>query len=319
MTSLLRAALLAALASCRREGRPPPPPAARPAVARNVVAPAPPPAPAAAPAAPRRAEFAVIERSPWAALAAGARWSKATIRLTPAPDGAHPGEGVRTLLWVVARLEVARVEVAVERTPTDRLEPHAERARDAILVTDSGFFEPDYAPSGVVISCGRALHGPGPRGGSGVLALGASLAAVVPVDTRDGGTFEHDGGVTTAVQCGPRLVEAGGAPGVFRHDGRFAARTVACLRDGGRTLDVVATWDVDDGLRGPELYDLASLLAGPSPTGDAGGCEVALNLDGGPSTGLFLRDVAGEGRTVFRHAPLRPTPWAIVVRPRATR
>jgi len=272
-----------------------------------------------APSPPRRAGLVVLERSPWAELAPGARWSKATVRLTPAPDPAHPGEAPRTLLWVVARLDPARVELAVERTPGDRLEPFAERARDAVLVTDSGFFEPDYAPSGVVISCGRAVHGPGPRGGSGVLALGAALAAVVPVDTRDGGTFAHDGGVTTAVQCGPRLVEAGGAPGVHRHDGRFAARTVACVRDGGRTLDVIAAWDVEDGLRGPELYDLASALAGPSPVGDPVGCEAALNLDGGPSTGVFLRDVAGGGRTVFRHAPLRPTPWAIVARPRAPR
>lgn len=318
MTARLALLLSLSLPACRRESAPPRAAPSRPPDARS--APSAPASPAPdAPPAPRRAEFAVLERTPWAELAPGARWAKATVRLTPAPDRAHPDAAPRTLAWVVARLDVARVELSVERTPGDRLEPHAERTRDAVLVTDSGFFEPDYAPSGVVLSCGRPVHGPGPRGGSGVLALTAAGAAVVAVDTRDGGTFEHDGGVTTAVQCGPRVVEAGGAPGVFRHDGRFAARTVACVRDGGRTLDVIATWDTDDGLLGPELYDLATVLAGPSPVGDAVGCEAALNLDGGPSTGIFLRAVGAGGAMAFGRAPMRPTPWAIVARLRAER
>jgi uncharacterized protein YigE (DUF2233 family) len=309
---LLRVALLIALASCRRDARraPASPPRARPD-APLAARPA-----ADAPAAPRRAELTVVDRTPWAELAPGVRWAKATLRLAPSPDPVHPDAAPRTLLWVVTRLEVARVEVSVERSPDDAIEALAERARSAVLVTDSGFFEPDNDPSGVVISRGRTLHGAGPRGGSGVLAFAGDRVAVVPVDTRDGGTFAHDGAVTTALQCGPRVVDPGARPGIYRHDGRFAARTVACVREEGRVLDVVTTWDVDDGLRGPELYDLATVLAGPSPLGDASGCEAALNLDGGPSTGLYLRDQSSGGRTVFRHAPLGPTPWGLVVRPR---
>jgi len=312
MTPSVRVALLVALASCR-DGRraPASPPPARP----DAPLAARPAADASAPP-PRRADLTVVDRSPWATLAPGVRWAKATLRLTPSPDAAHPDAAPRTLLWVATRLEVARVEVSVERSPDDAIESLAERSRDAVLVTDSGFFEPGNDPSGVVISRGRTLHGGGPRGGSGVLAFAGDRVAVVPVDTRDGGTFAHDGGVTTALQCGPRVVDPGGRPGIYRHDGRFAARTVACVRDGGRVLDVVTTWDVDDGRRGPELYDLATVLSGPSPLGDATGCEAALNLDGGPSTGLYLRDQASGGRTVFRHAPIGPTPWGLVVRPR---
>lgn len=314
-----KACCLLTLVACREGPSPPPSRSRGGALATDAVAHAP---TMDGPRAPGRSspplEWVVLSRTAWASLAPGARWAKATVRLTPTPDRAHPGEGPRTLTWVTVRLEVSQVEVTVEATPHKRLEPLAERLREALLVTNSGFFEPDDSPSGVVISGGVVRHGPGPRGGSGVLTVGPYGVSVRPIDTRDGGSFTHDGDVITAVQCGPRLVEADGSPGIYRHDGRFAARTVACVRDGGRTLDLTATWDVSDGMRGPELYDLALLLAGPSPLGDHTGCESALNLDGGPSTGIFLRALA-TGHMVFRHAPLRPTPWAIVVRAKPTR
>jgi uncharacterized protein YigE (DUF2233 family) len=304
------ALLLLTLLACRREARRAPVAVLR-RDAADIVRSA-----DVSPPAPRLADVAVVDRTAWTDLAPGVRWAKATLRLTPAPDPAHEDAAPRTLLWVVTRLEVARVDVSIERSPDDTIEALAERSRDAVLVTDSGFFEPDHDPSGVVFSRGRLIHGVGPRGGSGVLTFASERAEVIPSRAHEGGEFVPDGGVTTAVQCGPRVVDPGGVAGVYRHDGRFAARTVACVREGGRVVDVIATWDVEDGLRGPELYDLATMLAGPSPLGDVSGCEAALNLDGGPSTGLYLRDVAARGRTVFRHAPLGPTPWGIVVRPR---
>ena len=61
---------------------------------------------------------------------------------------------------------------------------------------------------------------------------------------------------------------------------------------------------LDAPLRGPGLQWLARRLAGPSPTGDPTGCERALNLDGGPSTGFRLAGSTG-------HEPLGPTPWLL--------
>lgn len=300
-----------ALAACRREA--PRPRSAPPSPTAPLPTPATPPSP-------RRADVTVIERSPWTPLAPGARWSRVKLRLVPAPSEAHRDAAPQVLHWIVARLDVTRVDATVEPVGgSRRLAPFAARTRDAIVVTDSGFFEADGRPSGVVISRGVALHGPGPRGGSGVLAFTDARVAVLPVDTRDGGGFTPDGSLRTAVQCGPRVVERDGAPGIRGHDGRFAARTVACVRDRGQTLDLVATWDEADGLAGPELYDLATLLAGPSPTGDPAGCEAALNLDGGPSTGIFLRDLAGDRSLTYDRSPPGPTPWALVVRPRAPR
>ena len=59
---------------------------------------------------------------------------------------------------------------------------------------------------------------------------------------------------------------------------------------------------------GPGLSRFSAILVEPSPTGDAPGCEEALNLDGGPSTGLFVRDDIGAS-----HASRGPTPFASVV------
>ncbi|MEO8798005.1 MAG: phosphodiester glycosidase family protein, partial [Polyangiaceae bacterium] len=83
-----------------------------------------------------------------------------------------------------------------------------------------------------------------------------------------------------AVQCRPRLV-VGSHRNIKTDDGKRAARTALCLRDGGRTIDIVVALGagVD---AGPTLFELANEL-------ESTGCEEALNLDGGPSTGWASR------------------------------
>ncbi len=115
-------------------------------------------------------------------------------------------------------------------------------------------------------------------------------------------------GAMLAVQCGPRLVEPGPAVGIRSDRGDRYARAAACVREGGATLDFVVTWSQDEPLHGPGLLAFALALAGPSPAGDPTGCEVAVNLDGGPSAGLH---VAGVNEAT--HRPLGPVPWAIVL------
>lgn len=240
--------------------------------------------------------------TPWRTLSPGVRWMETRARF------ADEGGVARASAWVVARVDLARTSLGIVRSPNDRPDG-VEPLRDVVLAIDAGFFEPDHSPSGLLAS-GAALHGAlGPRGGSGVLVVRAGRARVVAREGIDGGA--PWAGATLAVQCGPRLIEADGAVGIHRDDGRRFARTVACVRDGGRTLDLIATWQLDAPLRGPGLYELARDLAGPSPTGDPG-CEAALNLDGGPSTGVFAR--AANGRWRYVHDPVGPTPWLLVAR-----
>ena len=56
-------------------------------------------------------------------------------------------------------------------------------------------------------------------------------------------------------------------------------------------------------------YSAMPTVAAPSPVGDPAGCEMALNLDGGPSTGVIVR-----GARDARNPALGPVPWVLVAR-----
>jgi uncharacterized protein YigE (DUF2233 family) len=157
----------------------------------------------------------------------------------------------------------------------------------------------------VLISHGTELGVVNPRGGSGTLVVRENRAELVDAAAP----LPPAPRIDLAVQCGPRLVERDGSPGIYRDDGQRYARTAACIRDDGRTLDIVVTWTRDAPMRGPGLYNFARLLAAASPVGDPRGCAAALNLDGGPSTGVWTRDAPAAS-----HAPLGPVPWILVVR-----
>lgn len=225
----------------------------------------------------------------WSTVAPGFTWTQVDPQFDEAPA---------RLVWTVLRLDLSRWTLRAWRSPDDRMTGLAPD-RSVLAAINGAYFEPDFAPSGLLLSNGVTLGRIAPRGGSGVLTLRRGLASV---EASDG--FPEDFAGELAVQCGPRLVEEGGIVGIHRDDGRRFARTAACVRDRGRTLDLVLTWNLDAPLRGPGLQWLARRLAGPSPTGDPTGCERALNLDGGPSTGFRLAGSAG-------HEPLGPTPWLL--------
>ena len=89
-------------------------------------------------------------------------------------------------------------------------------------------------------------------------------------------------------------------------DGQRAERTALCIRDEGRTVDVVIA-EPADGTRGPSLYALGQFLA------EKHRCDDALNLDGGPSTGVAYRtgDAGSAPRVLPPRGPLR---YAIIAR-----
>jgi hypothetical protein len=167
------------------------------------------------------------------------------------------------------------------------------RESDALLVTNGGFFGSSGEPIGLAMVDGRVLSRFSPRLSGGVLVVEPGHADLVASESFDGGTS-----ASFAIQCKPRLV-VGGSPNVKRDDGQRAERTALCLRGGGRTLEVVVA---KNGAGGPSLFALASYLA-------TWGCEEALNLDGGPSTGVAFRD----GEAIREERPRGPIRHAIVV------
>lgn len=171
-----------------------------------------------------------------------------------------------------ARIDV--VDFGALRTDLGRV----LRTREAALVVNGGYYGTDGRPEGLVVAHGRELNPLLPRIHGGVVAVtrggrGTHLAAE---------RLRLPRGVEFAIQCSPRLV-VGGQSAIARVGVETASRTALCLRAGGRVLDViVARVDPSRGRAGPTLHTFARELV-------AEGCDEALNLDGGPSTGMAWR------------------------------
>jgi uncharacterized protein YigE (DUF2233 family) len=160
----------------------------------------------------------------------------------------------------------------------------------ASLVINGGFFDPAERPEGLVISGGVILSPRSDSLGGGIVTVAEQRVTLAPTEG-----FVAPPGTDFAIQARPRLVVDGGRV-IVRDDGRAAERTALCLREQGRTLEVVVARGEGAG-RGPTLALLADMLV-------SRGCEGALNLDGGPSTGVAWKQ-NGEVRALAPRGPLR--------------
>lgn len=219
----------------------------------------------------------------------------------PAPEEAPAPVGIEPRAFPLpssADARIFRLPLAAARlrvVDVDGASFAALRGREhASLVLNAGFFDPAFAPEGLVVSEGVVRSAHVERLSGGVVTVEHARASLLPTEG-----FVLGPGTDFAIQCRPRLV-VDGAVNIASETGRRAARTALCLRDGGATLDVVIA-PASDGA-GPTLLELAVALA-------ADGCEGALNLDGGPSTGAAWWSTDGA------HAiePFGPVRQAIVV------
>jgi len=167
------------------------------------------------------------------------------------------------------------------------------------LAVNGGFFDPDGRGLGLTVSEGKTLARFSPTMSGGVFFVENGVAKIVA--TEEWAPERH---VDMAVQCRPRLVVQGKV-NIRSDDGQRAERTALCVRDEGGTVDVVVA-EPTPGTRGPSLFALGRYLA------DEQHCDDALNLDGGPSTGVAYRggDVAATPRVMPPRGPLR---YAILV------
>ena len=203
--------------------------------------------------------------------------------------------------WIVTRIDLQqhRLQVrALGDLPFTRLLDDA----GLLVAVNGGFFDSSLQASGLLLSGGSLLARERPGGGSGVLAVVKQRAQLL----KRGEPLPR--GTDFSVQCGPRLIEAGGAIGIRSDDGQRAARTAACIRDAGRELDLVVTLHKGRRGAGPGLLQLAQWLTEPLARGEPSGCDAALNLDGGPSTGIVV-----AGSPELERLPLGPVPFALVV------
>jgi hypothetical protein len=151
--------------------------------------------------------------------------------------------------------------------------------KNDVFVINGGYFERKsgrkLSSSGLLIVDGERIAREHERAGSGVIYAGADGVKIVY--RKD---FREKPGVSHALQVGPILVDPGGVKGIYENVGGRYNRSAICLRNGTFTAFVVEG--------GISLFQFADLLSLPRSDGGFG-CDVAINLDGGPSTQASLR------------------------------
>ena len=144
----------------------------------------------------------------------------------------------------------------------------------ALAAINGGYFEPSFQPSGLLVIAGNTLQPLSIDGVlSGIVALDPSgVMRLLPRDAE----LE---GVHTAIQAGPFVIDPGGTLGV-RPRPAAANRSLVARDDHGRVL-LLATGALT-------LHQVATVLHDHPQVFGLERVERALNLDGGPSTGLSL-------------------------------
>ncbi|MDX1689224.1 MAG: phosphodiester glycosidase family protein, partial [Candidatus Promineifilaceae bacterium] len=149
----------------------------------------------------------------------------------------------------------------------------------ALLLVNGGFYTEEYVATGLIISEGE-VSGASYQGFGGMFAVAGAGPAVrslreAPYDPAE--PLRH------ALQSFPLLLAPGGRVAFPREDGAQARRTVVAQDVDGRLLFLVAS-------RGHfTLHQLSRYLAASDL-----GLDVALNLDGGPSSGFLLASATAD-------------------------
>ena len=179
---------------------------------------------------------------------------------------------------IIVRLDSTAVRFRVHYDPVAPCPVNAWAGRlQPLLVVNGGYFTPENETVGLLIGDGRAWGTP--YGDfAGMFAVTASEQ--VSVRWLRGQPYDPDEPLTEVLQSFPVLIKPGGVMGFPANadDGRPSRRTVVAQDSQWHILFIVAP-------RGYlSLHELARFLAGSDLD-----LDVALNLDGGFSTGLWLR------------------------------
>jgi hypothetical protein len=211
----------------------------------------------------------------WQSLQPGVELREVALRHVRVETGA-----VAERLTIV-RLDPASVHWRVHYDPTAPrpVSAWAERLQP-LLVVNGGYFTPENETTGLLVSDGRVWGTPYAEF-AGMFTVTAD--GQVSVRWLRDQPYDPNEPLMEALQSFPVVVKPGGVMGfpADADDGRPARRTVVAQDLQGRILIIVAP-------RGYlSLHELARFLAESDLE-----LDVALNLDGGFSTGLWLR--AGE-------------------------
>ncbi|MEA3340763.1 MAG: phosphodiester glycosidase family protein, partial [Chloroflexota bacterium] len=199
---------------------------------------------------------------------------------------------------VIARLDPALVRFRLRYEP-DNPRPLSAWAAEqrALLIINAGYFTPEGEATALLISGGRSAGAPlGDFAGMFAVTAGGQVS----VRWLQERPYDPAEGLSEAVQSFPVLVKPGGVMGfpADADEGTPARRTVVAQGDDGRILVIVAP------LGYFSLHEMAVFLVASDL-----GIDIALNLDGGGSTGLWLN----SGEASVEIDSRTPIPSVIVV------
>jgi hypothetical protein len=165
------------------------------------------------------------------------------------------------------------------------------RHEECLAGVNGGYFDEKFAPIGLRMANGQVIA-PLRRARLITGVLLASSRGVQIVRSRE---FLRRAGVTTAIQCGPFLVDRSQPIGGL-NDSRPARRTFVATTNSSRALLGVCS-DVS-------LAELSKILTTTSFAEDLR-IERALNLDGGSSTGFWFARENGSAFAIPEQKPVR--------------
>lgn len=214
------------------------------------------------------------------------------LRAEETPDGPP-------IALVIVRLDPAAIRLHVGYTPDQPRSIQRWFADERpLLALNGGYFSASYRSTALVVSDGVA-SGASYEGFGGMLAVSGDGA----ISLRALRDQPYDPGepIRQALQSAPMLVMPGGAPAAIEDDGQRARRSAVGIDRAGRLLLIVSP------TAGFTLRGFAGWLSRSDLDVDR-----ALNLDGGSSTGLYLKSGALDERI----DSLGPLPLTLLVDPR---
>lgn len=229
-------------------------------------------------------------------LRAQAEWSVSTSSTTSAAGRgltvreAVAGDGTRNVTLTAILFSDRNHTLRVIDSP----DPGNTRLADVLKAlgvpagVNGGYFHDSMEPVGLVISGGKVLH----RFEKAKLLAGVLVVRPSRMEIVRSSAFQNDGSVREALQCGPMLVE-NGHPVVGLNAERNARRTVVATNGRGQWALVYMT--------SVSLAGAAEILSTPGVLGEWQP-RIALNLDGGGSSGLWIAAEPGPvSRPEFSH------------------
>jgi len=163
----------------------------------------------------------------------------------------------------------------------------------AQVVINGGYFDEDFAPAGLAVRGGVELS---PASDQAALSGFVSISESGQVRLSPSSDGMPAG--QTILQSGPFLIDPGGTMGIRSDDGRRQRRSVIAL--GGEAGDTLVLILAD----AVSLYTLARLMFDHPSWFGVSSIDSALNLDGGPSSTLYIDVVPGQ-EVVPAHGPVQ--------------